>query len=408
MTSLIRRRWLVVAVLAGASAGCSLIADLSQFDGYVDAATDGGGGKEVGIDKDTSMGSEESTLETGTDDASDAGPAGDGASPADADASIVADVNTDAPSILGNSWCSQNFDDSTVLCADFDEPRISNDTFLTYPYGGQWMVHDFGGTDGLDRVDYAPGSAPNALEVVTQCTTATPTAGCVTGYTQEQLIDTVVAPHGVIFSYAVKIENYDLDASSVSAPVIVGSIPTGAPRSPIGIFFARLPWRQQRGQRKPDCSRPTWTTPAPRRTRRPPSPSPTSPIRASGGSRDDGGDRQAPSAPTRAAGMRRALPAPTRARWTAAMAAPASAAGSTSWPQWISWERPPRARWPAAPASRSPTTARPPFRTEQSSPRSAPPNPAGGIQIVIGANYIQAPAQAMTLLYDNVKVEALP
>jgi len=30
------------------------------------------------------------------------------------------------------------------------------------------------------------------------------------------------------------------------------------------------------------------------------------------------------------------------------------------------------------------------------------------VQVVIGANYIQAPAQGMLLQYDNIKVEALP
>src|ERR1700733_12764932 len=141
---------------AGASAGCALIADLSQFNGYVDAAASDGS-----VESSTDSRAPDELPAIGdTGAAVDAGEGGSPEDAADADtATALADgAASDAPNPLGASWCSANVDKATVLCADFDER--SSDKFLTFPYGSSWTPNDQGGTDGLDRADYALGSGP--------------------------------------------------------------------------------------------------------------------------------------------------------------------------------------------------------------------------------------------------------
>jgi hypothetical protein len=128
----------------------------------------------------------------------------------------------DGPSIppnplLGNSWCSANFNAATVLCDDFDQGRADYD--LTYPYGAQWQQNKVGGSDALNATDHARGSAPDSLSVQTPC--VGPESGCVASYSQEQLISpSVPAPAGVIFSFAMKTTNFDVFADDVSIAVV--------------------------------------------------------------------------------------------------------------------------------------------------------------------------------------------
>jgi hypothetical protein len=218
MRLLIRRRVvLVIGSLSAASAGCSILADLSQFNGYTDASAGDGGGLDSSSDS-PGVGPDEAGDE-GSDDgaARDAGDAAvDGVAPGDA-------PGGDAPNPLGTSWCSVNVDQATVLCADWDEGRA--DSYVTYePCVGtgcsannqQWNLNQVGGTDGLDRADYALGSAPASLDIETVCTGGTGADCQSTTASQLQFIQTVTAPHGVVFSFALKIPNFDLNATDVS------------------------------------------------------------------------------------------------------------------------------------------------------------------------------------------------
>jgi hypothetical protein len=210
MRLLTRRRstFVVGFVSLAASAGCSLIADLSQFNGY--GAADGSA---PGVD--SSSGDEQGQGDDTSPDqaSSNDGPTHDGEAGATGDGPVI-----DAPNPLGTSWCSANFDDATLLCDDFDEGRA--DQFLTYPYGAVWSINQAGGTDGINRVDYAPGSAPFSMEVITACSTGTD--GCQSAASQDQFTATVTAPSGVILSFALKIEDFDVTAGDVSL-VTVGN-----------------------------------------------------------------------------------------------------------------------------------------------------------------------------------------
>jgi hypothetical protein len=256
---------LVAGLLAAASASCALIADLNQFDGYATVAPEGsvepGLDSSTGIDSpagvdsptgvDSSAGVDSSTgvdssagvdSSTGVDSsagvdssggedrsvADDTGvdqdaPSGDGTAQDAADAADGPDG--DGPSIppnplLGNSWCSVNFNNATVLCDDFDQGRPDNS--LTFPYGGQWDQNKLGGSDAIDTTDHAPGSPPSSLDVHAAC--VGPQAPCEPSYAQEQFISPELsAPAGLILSFAVKSTNFDVTAGDVSIAVVGGA-----------------------------------------------------------------------------------------------------------------------------------------------------------------------------------------
>jgi hypothetical protein len=391
-----RRAALVVLGLAAttASAGCALIADLSQFDGYVDASTDGS----VEAASDAPVADElPAIVDTGSAETSDGGPddAGDGG-----DAPLTTDGPTgDAPSLYGTSWCSTNIDEATVLCADFDER--TTDKFETFPYGGAWLPNQLGGTDGIDRADFAVGSAPASVEIVTACTMATMTPGCITGgNTQEQLITTVTAPHGILFSYALKIEDFDLDASDVSTVVVANlPSPSGSPDWQVSLDYKggnnAGSDNQLLESHIDDAGGKTYAETAIN--------FPDFTNQCLGGS-DDGGD----------AGSTDDEGGAISDGGDGGDGASAADSGVCIG-GWVNFQ----VMVDLVGTSAACTPSGGPCVTITYDGVNAivgggsvipitPPVSVGTLQIIIGANYIQAPAQSMTLLYDNVKAEALP
>jgi hypothetical protein len=206
------RARLVLVLLAGVSGGCALLADLSQFDGDVNAVSDAAGADEAdssapdgGQGSDGTQASDTPGSDTASEGQADAG--GEGAAD-----SHAPDADGGPNPLLGTSFCSLNVDPGTLLCADYDQGRADN--FLTFPIEGQWSPYQNGGTTGINRADFAPGSAPASLIVQTVCTGTT--TGCTPGFTQDQFTASVTAGTGVIFSLALKILNFDLKATDVS------------------------------------------------------------------------------------------------------------------------------------------------------------------------------------------------
>jgi hypothetical protein len=363
-----RKSTFVVGLVSlAASAGCALIADLSQFNGYV--AVDGG----VSPGVDSSTGDDQSA---GDDATTDEASSSDGSTHDGGDAVATGDgpATDTGPNPLGTSWCSVNVDDATMLCDDFDEG--ASDTALSFPRAQSWGHNDTAGEDGFNTADYAQGSAPRSLNVITPC--AGPGAGCVPNYIQDQWISPnglTSSPHGIVFSFALKIEDFDVNASDVSL-VAVGN----GSNWRLSIDYAGGATSNGNNQllesttndagvdtfNKTVIGFPDWTDPC------------------TGGS--DGGSPEAGDAGDGGICIGGWVNFQLMVDFVGTSAACAGSGG------------------PCATLTYNGKNA---FAGGAILASIAPP-PIAAVQVVIGANYIQAPAQGMLLQYDNIKVEALP
>ena len=233
------------------------------------------------------------------------------------------------------------------------------------------MANDLGGTDGVSKADHASGSAPASLLVLTSC--AGPGSGCQPLETQVQLAAGVTAPHGVVFDFALKVASFDLNAPDVSL-ALVGDV--AAP------WHCSLDYAGGTGSNSANEFLETLTL--------------------------DGGAQQFHE---------------TTIGWPSFTDTCASGDGGTTDAAdagdgrysdgWVNVEM--RIDLVGA----SPVCAGSPCATVSYDGHNAlvggaasipitPPASLSSLQIAIGPNYIQAPAQSMAFEYDNVKVEALP
>jgi hypothetical protein len=127
-------------------------------------------------------------------------------------------VDTGLPNPLGISWCSVNVDPATIFCDDFDEGRV--DMYATDPPGAAISINQGGGAGGINKTDHSTGSAPASLDIITVCTGTSLGPLCQATASQYQYTYGVQAPKGLIFSFDLKIEDFDVNAGDVSLVTI--------------------------------------------------------------------------------------------------------------------------------------------------------------------------------------------
>jgi hypothetical protein len=170
--------WILCGVALG---GCNFVANLGQFDGAEAVASlDGAPVADAGAAGDGPSGSEASAQADSSDSATDAGAdAGD-----------------------AGSWCRANSTTSTASCRDFDDGK---------QIAALWSIVYFTPSDfsSIDPTDHAPASAPNSLLFSTPAVAAGANA-------QGQLVDHLQFVSDVTLQFALKIPDFDLNASDVS------------------------------------------------------------------------------------------------------------------------------------------------------------------------------------------------
>jgi hypothetical protein len=247
-------------------AGCSLVADLGQFDHVVAASSDA-----AGTPSDASQSADDgSTIDESTASTDDAGsdavaessayanvdatvdsavdaapdshvspPTADGSLDATIDSTVDAavdspvdvtvyspvdatpDSQTSPPvdaspdTAIGDSampvdaspeastWCAMNATTNTFDCHDFDESSDAAAGFTNH------LLSTWGELATVTSTDYAPSSAPSSLLISTPALDGG-------GYAIEQFNDVLLYHNKFELSFATKIVNYDSDAGVVS------------------------------------------------------------------------------------------------------------------------------------------------------------------------------------------------
>jgi hypothetical protein len=199
--------WLVV-IAAGMLAACSLVADLSRFDGVVPASNDGGASSGSSSSLASVVALSKPDAEAPIDGAPAAIDAGVGSADAGGDATsetAISDAGdladlADLGDAAALSWCARHASDQNFDCHDFDECGDAGAGFTSHFYSGDYA--------SVTSSDYAPGSPPSSLVVSTPALDA--------GNADDQYNDVLLYKDKLELEFSVKIVNQDLKAGDLS------------------------------------------------------------------------------------------------------------------------------------------------------------------------------------------------